>query len=113
MKGHFDPIIPRDLRIEVPERMDYAGRIVTPLDEDAVRAAGTALLEKGVESVVIHFLHAYANPEHEVRAAEVLAEIWPNGYITMGHGLLSESREFEQGVTAAVNASVSRFSSAM
>ena len=92
MTGHFDPIIPRDLRIEVPERMDYAGRIVTALDEEAVRAAGAALLARGAESVVIHFLHAYANPAHEIRAAEVLAEIWPNNYITMGHGLLSESR---------------------
>jgi N-methylhydantoinase A len=106
MKGHFEPIIPRDLRIEVPERMDYAGRVVTPLDEDAVRAAGAALLARGAESVVIHFLHAYANPDHEIRAAEVLSDIWPNSYITMGHGLLSESREFERGVTAAVNASV-------
>jgi len=106
MKGHFEPIIPRDLRLEVPERMDYAGRILTPLDEEAVRAAGKALLARGVESVVIHFLHAYANPVHELRAAEVLAEFWPNAYITTGHGLLSESREFERGVTAAVNASV-------
>ncbi len=106
MKGHFEPIIPRDLRIEVPERMDYAGRVVTPLDEDAVRAAGAALLARGAESVVIHFLHAYANPDHEIRAAKVVSDIWPNSYITMGHGLLSESREFERGVTAAVNASV-------
>ena len=65
MKGHFVPLIPRDLRLEVPERMDHRGRIVTPLDEDAVRAAGRALLEAGVESVVVHFLHAYANPAHE------------------------------------------------
>ena len=106
MKGHFNPIIPRDLRLEVPERMDYAGRIVTALDEAAVRAAGEALLARGVESVVIHFLHAYANPAHEIRAAEVLADIWPNSYMTMGHSLLSENREFERGVTAAVNASV-------
>ena len=106
MKGHFNPIIPRDLRLEVPERMDYAGRIVTPLDEEAVRAAGMTLLARGVESVVIHFLHAYANPEHERAAARVLQDIWPNSYITMGHSLLSESREFERGVTASVNASV-------
>ena len=106
MKGHFDPIIPRDLRLEVQERMDYAGRVVAPLDEAAVRAAGEALLARGAESVVIHFLHAYANPAHELRAAELLSEIWPNSYITMGHGLLSESREYERGVTAAVNASV-------
>ena len=106
MKGHFLPIIPRDLRLEVGERMDYAGRILIPLNESSVREAGRKLLDQGVESVVVHFLHAYANPEHELRAAEVLAEFWPNEYITTGHSLLSESREFERGVTAAVNAAV-------
>jgi len=106
MKGHFLPIIPRDLRLEVGERMDYAGRILIPLDESSVREAGKKLLDQGVESVVVHFLHAYANPEHELRAAEILAEFWPNEYITTGHSLLSESREFERGVTAAVNAAV-------
>ena len=106
MTGTFTPVIPRDLRLEVPERMDAAGEVVTPLDEAAVRAAGRRLLEAGCVSVVVHFLHAYANPAHERRAAEVLAEIWPNDHITMGHALLSESREFERGVTAAVNAAV-------
>ena len=106
MKGHFLPIIPRDLRLEVGERMDYAGRILIPLNESSVREAGKKLLDQGVESVVVHFLHAYANPEHELRAAEVLADFWPNEYITTGHSLLSESREFERGVTAAVNAAV-------
>ena len=106
MKGQFRPIIPRDLRLGVPERMDAAGRVVTVLDEDAVREAGRALLDAGCEAVVVHFLHAYANPGHELRAAEVLREFWPNDYITLGHALLSESREFERGVTAAVNASV-------
>ena len=106
MKGHFLPIIPRDLRLEVGERMDYAGRILIPLNESSVREAGRKLLDQGVESVVVHFLHAYANPEHELRAAEILAEFWPNEYITTGHSLLSESREFERGVTAAVNAAV-------
>ena len=106
MKGHFLPIIPRDLRLEVGERMDYAGRILIPLNESSVRQAGKKLLDQAVESVVVHFLHAYANPEHELRAAEILAEFWPNEYITTGHSLLSESREFERGVTAAVNAAV-------
>ena len=106
MKGHFLPIIPRDLRLEVGERMDYAGRILIPLNESSVREAGKKLLDQGVESVVVHFLHAYANPEHELRAAEILAEFWPNEYITTGHSLLSESREFDRGVTAAVNAAV-------
>ncbi|MGH1425054.1 MAG: hydantoinase/oxoprolinase family protein [Pseudooceanicola sp.] len=106
MKGVFRPIIPRNLRLEVPERMDAQGRVVTPLDETALIAAARALLGMGCESVVIHFLHAYANPSHELRAADCLREFWPNAHITLGHALLSESREFERGVTAAVNASV-------
>ena len=106
MKGEFRPIIPRDLRLEIPERMDASGRVLTVLDEDALRAALNALIAVDCEALVIHFLHAYANPAHELRAAEIAREIWPNGNITMGHALLSESREFERGVTAAVNASV-------
>ena len=106
MTGTFTPVIPRDLRLEVPERMDARGRVLTPLDEPALRAAIADLLAKGCEALVIHFLHAYANPAHERRAAEIAGEVWPNPYITCGHALLSESREFERGVTAAVNASV-------
>ncbi|SFH61102.1 hydantoinase/oxoprolinase family protein [Albimonas pacifica] len=106
MVGRFVPVIPRDLRLEVPERMDASGAVLTPLDEVALRAAARALLAAGCESVVVHFLHAYANPAHELRAGEILRELWPNPYVTLGHALLSESREFERGVTAAVNASV-------
>jgi len=106
MTGVFVPVIPRDLRLEVPERMEASGAIRVPLDEAAFRDAVRRLLDAGCESLVIHFLHAYANPEHEKRAAEIAKELWPNGYITTGHALLSEAREFERGVTAAVNASV-------
>jgi N-methylhydantoinase A len=106
MHGHFTPIIPRDLRLEVPERMDARGRVVTPLDEAALAMAVRQLRDAGCESLVIHFLHAYANPAHELRAGKIAAEIWSNDYITLGHRLLSESREYERGVTAAVNASV-------
>jgi N-methylhydantoinase A len=106
MKGEFTPIIPRDLRLEVGERMDASGFVITPLDEAGVASAAIKLRDMGCESIVIHFLHAYANPAHELRAAEIVRENWPNDYITMGHSLLSESREFERGVTAAVNASV-------
>ena len=106
MTGQFIPVIPRDLRLEVPERTEALGRIVTVLDENALRLAVIRLRDLGCESLVIHFLHAYANPAHELRAAAVAAGLWPNGYITTGHSLLSESREFERGVTAAVNASV-------
>ncbi len=106
LKGSFEPLIPRDLRLEVPERMDADGMVLTPLDENAVRVAAQELVAKGCEALVIHFLHSYRNPAHERRAAEIAAEVWPNGYITAGHAILSEYREYERGTTAAVNASV-------
>ena len=106
MTGRFVPVIPRDLRLEIPERMDARGRVVTPLDEAALTAAIQGLIDAGCESLVIHFLHSYANPAHEVRAGEVARAMWPTPYVTEGHRLLSESREYERGVTAAVNAAV-------
>ena len=106
MFGRFEPIVSRDLRLEVPERMDAAGRVVVDLDEEAVKEAASQLLNLGCESVVVHFLHAYANPDHERRTVEILRDVWPNDYITAGHELLSEYREYERGVTAAVNAAV-------
>jgi N-methylhydantoinase A len=106
MTGTFVPVIPRNLRLEVSERVEASGAVRTPLDEDDVRLAVRRLVEAGCESLVIHFLHSYANPAHECRAAEIAAESWPNGHITMGHALLSEAREFERGVTASVNAAV-------
>ena len=109
MFGKFQPVIPRDRRLEVAERMDAQGNVVVPLDEDGVREAARRLLERGCESLVVHFLHAYANPDHERRAVAIVREVWPNDYITAGHELLSEYREYERGVTAAVNASVRPF----
>ena len=106
LKGWFEPLIPRERRLEIPERMDAEGEVVVPLDEDAVREAAEQLLAMGCESLVIHFLHAYMNPAHERRAAEIATGVWPNGCITMGHAILSECREFERGVTAAVNACI-------
>lgn len=106
MTGTFVPVIPRNLRLEVAERMEASGSVRVPLDEAAFRRAVQSLLAAGCESLVIHFLHSYANPIHERRAAEIAAELWPNDHITAGHTLLSEAREFERGVTASVNAAV-------
>ena len=106
LKGRFEPLIDREYRLEVPERMDAEGEVLVPLDEEAVRAAAIALREAGRETLVIHFLHAYVNPAHERRAAEIAAEVWPNGYITMGHAVISEYREYERCVTATVNACI-------
>jgi N-methylhydantoinase A len=106
LRGTFHPLIEREHRLEVSERMDADGKVLTPLDEAAVGEAARKLLAVGCEAVVIHFLHSYINPAHERRAAEIVRSLWPNPYVTAGHAILSEYREFERGVTAAVNASV-------
>jgi N-methylhydantoinase A len=106
LKGWFEPLIPREHRLEVNERLDADGEVIVPLDEEGTRQAASALRDAGCEALVIHFLHSYVNPAHERRAAAIAAEVWANGYITMGHGVLSEYREYERGVTATVNACI-------
>jgi N-methylhydantoinase A len=106
MTGSFEPLIDRELRLEVSERLDARGRILLPLDEDEVRTALKTLHELGAEAVVIHFLHAYANPVHEQRAGEIARTNWPTGFISISSDILREVREFERGSTAAVNAYV-------
>ncbi len=106
LRGTFRPMIERELRLEVLERMDADGKVLVPLDEAAVAEATNKLLALGCEAVVIHFLHSYINATHERRAAEIVRGLWPNAYVTAGHAILSEYREYERGVTAAVNASV-------
>ena len=106
LTGTFEPLVPRELRLEVLERMDADGEVVTSLDEAAVTAAVQALLGKGCEALVIHFLHSYINPAHEQRALEIARGLWPNAYVTAGHLILSEYREYERGTTACVNAAV-------
>lgn len=106
MNGSFEPLISRECRLEVDERMDADGAVVRPLDEDGVVEAARQLLALGCESLVIHFLHAYANPSHERRAAELAATVWPNPHITIGSDVLAEFREYERGVAAAVNGAI-------
>ncbi|MED5408039.1 MAG: hydantoinase/oxoprolinase family protein [Pseudomonadota bacterium] len=106
MTGSFEPLIDRELRLEVSERLDARGRVVTPLDEDEVRTALQTLESLGADAIVIHFLHAYANPVHEKRAAEIAGEVWKSGFVSTSSEILREVREFERGSTAAVNAYV-------
>ncbi len=104
--GSFECLIPRNLRLEVTERMDSAGEVVTALDEQSVRDAVQRLIDEGVESLVIHFLHSYINDAHERRAEEIAREMWPNAYVTRGSAIMAEYREYERGTTAMINASV-------
>ncbi|WP_296571745.1 hydantoinase/oxoprolinase family protein [Phreatobacter sp.] len=106
MTGTFEPLIERPFRREVAERMNAQGEVVTPLDEAAVKREAEALAAAGCEAIVVHFLHSYANAAHELRAGEIVRSVWPNSYVTLGHELLSEYREYERGTTASVNAAV-------
>ena len=106
MTGSFECIIPRELRLEVRERVDCDGEIVEELHEEDVLKAVEHLLESGVEALVIHFLHSYKNDIHERKTEEIARKIWPNTFVTRGSALVSEFREYERGTTAAINAAI-------
>ena len=98
------PLVPRRRRYEVKERLDSKGAVVEPLDEAQVRALAVVLADAGVEAVAISFLHAYANPAHERRVAELLREALPTCFISVSSEVLPEIREYERTSTTVVNA---------
>jgi N-methylhydantoinase A len=100
------PLVPRRRRFEVKERLDSRGNVVEPLDEAQVRALAVTLADAGVEAVAISFLHAYANPAHERRVAELLREALPGCFISVSSEVLPEIREYERTSTTVVNAYV-------
>ena len=102
--GQFEPVIPRDLRLEVPERTHSDGSVHTAVDPLAAQAVAKALLTEGCDAVCIFFINGYANAENERIAAEAVREIWPNDYVTAATEIIPEIREFERGSTAALNA---------
>lgn len=106
LSGNFRPLIERHDRVEVRERIDAKGNVIEPLNEDDVLAAVRQLRESGVDSVVIHFLHSYMNPEHEKRAAAIVREHWHTEDVVAGYETVREMREFERGSTAAVHAAI-------
>ncbi len=106
LSGTFEPLIPREHRLEVRERVDARGRVIEPLDEEEVRAAVHKLAAAGVESLVIHFMHSYANPAHEERCLEIVRPLWPNDSVVAGHKIIREIREFERGSTAAIHGAI-------
>ncbi len=100
------PLVPRTLRLPVPERIDARGNVVRPLDEAALAALAPRLEAEGVESVAIGFLHSYAEPAHERRARDVLAKLLPGLWITLSSEVSPEIREYERWSTAVANAYV-------
>ena len=103
LHGSFEPIIPRDLRLEISERLDAEGNVVVPLAEDEVADLVASLRALAVEGIVVHFIHSYANSAHERRCGKLVRDAWPDIPITLGSDIMPEVREFERGSTAAIN----------
>jgi len=97
-------LVPRDLRLEVPERILHTGEVATPLDEDAVRAAARRLKAAGVKAVAVSFLYGFVRPDHEKRALAILREELPDAFLSAGHEIAPEFREFERLSTVVLNA---------
>jgi N-methylhydantoinase A len=100
------PLVPRYLRWPVGERMNGQGEVLLPLDESMVEALLPAIEEHRIESIAVGFLHAYANPVHERRVAEILGTLSPDTRITLASEVCPEIREYERQSTACANAYV-------
>ena len=102
--GMFEPVVSRDLRLEVDERVLADGTLHTEIDAVEVKKAASELLARGAQSVCIFFLNSYANDANEKTAATAVREIWPNEHVTTSSEILPEIREFERCSTATLNA---------
>ena len=107
---HFrrpSPLVSRDLRLEVNERIRASGEVLVPLDAASVAAAAAQLKARNVDAVAICFLHSYAFPEHELEAARLLRQLLgPEVYLCCSHDVNPQFREFERFSTTVVNAYV-------
>jgi N-methylhydantoinase A len=99
------PLVPRDLRFELRERMSARGEVLKPLDRAALPRILKQLVGAGIEAVAICFLHAYRNPDHELEVAAYITENM-KCFVTCSHELSREFREFERTSTAVINAFV-------
>jgi N-methylhydantoinase A len=99
-----EPLVPRDLRYEVAERVRHDGTVEVALDEDGLRAVAHELKAKGVQAVAVSFLYGFIRPEHERRAVEILRKELSGVFVCASHQVAPEFREYERTSTTAVNA---------
>lgn len=97
-------LVERYHTLEVPERLDFEGNVITEFDEIAAREVGKRVAELGLDSVAICFLHSYVNPAHEQKMAEILKQEAPNVQVTLSSALSRELREYERTSTAVLDA---------
>jgi N-methylhydantoinase A len=96
-------IVPLHLVREVGGRLDFRGRQLRPLDEQSARAAARFFRRQGVRAIGICLLHAYADPVHERRVAEITAEEYPDCTLSLSSSVLPEYREYERAITTLVD----------
>jgi N-methylhydantoinase A len=101
-----EPLIPRERRYEIAERIGADGGVLEPLDEHALDRLAATLAQDDIEAVAVSFMNAYANPAHEERAVAALRLRLPQTYVTAGTELCREWYEYERTATAAANAYV-------
>ncbi|WP_432824942.1 hydantoinase/oxoprolinase family protein [Dactylosporangium sp. CA-092794] len=100
------PLIPKYRALEVTERIDYAGKVLVPLDEDEVRRVAQALVDQGVEAIAVCLLWSFKNPRHELRIRELIHEIAPEMYVTLSCDVSPRIREFARTSTTIMNAQI-------
>ena len=100
------PLVPRDLRVEVDERLYASGEVLRPLEERSVAEAIAALKAADANSVAVCLLHAYANAAHEQRLGQLLEQHFPAAYVSLSHEILREFREYERTSTTVLNSYV-------
>ena len=100
------PICPRRRRYGVPERLDFEGNVIVPLDEEAVRRACRRLQRQGVDSLAVVLLFSFVNPAHERRVRAIAAEELPGVMVSLSHEVMPSAPEFERTSTTLVNAYV-------
>lgn len=100
------PLVPRNLRFEVDERVDASGRILLPLDEKGVCDVARRLLEEKVEAVAVGYMHAYMNGDHERRTRDILRKVAPDLTISLASEVCPEIREYDRWSTTVANAYV-------
>ncbi|HEU4377700.1 MAG TPA: hydantoinase/oxoprolinase family protein [Hyphomicrobiaceae bacterium] len=100
------PLVPRELRFTVPERLDVHGAVRLALDEGAVRAVAKRIADAGIEAIAVALIHSYTNPAHEQRVGAVLAELYPSISVSLSSAVSPEAREYERTSTTIANAYV-------
>ena len=98
------PLVPRSRIFGIPERLDYAGRVVAELDTVAVEGVAAELQKAGVEAVAICFLNSFMNPAHEAEAKRIVEAALPGAFVCTSNEVLPEIREFERTSTTVANA---------